>query len=82
MSIIPDKIPEPHNMNIVAAVRLPFVSSINLSAKKLIPPFASNPPMIMNKPTKKNIVSHSTSLYISFGFSNKSRKDAPATANA
>ena len=81
LSIIPDKIPEAHKIIIVAAFKLPPVSVIKPSARNFMPPFASKPPIIINKPTKKNIVSHSTSRYISFGYSNNTKNAAPATAN-
>ena len=45
-----------------------------------MPPDASRPPMIINKPIKKNIVFHSTSQNISFGFSNNKSTLAPSIA--
>ena len=80
LSIMPDKIPEPHSIAIEANVCEPCVTSISHFAISSIPPAFSNPPIIMNKPIKKNIVLHSTSFRISFGFSNKSKKLAPAIA--
>ena len=73
LSIIPDKIPDPHNITIEAADCEPWVTSNSHLAINSIPPAFSNPPIIINKPMKKKIVFHSTSFIISVGFSNNNK---------
>ena len=80
LSIIPDIIPEAHRIIMAVISFEPFVISIIHSAISLIPPVASKPPMITNKPIKKNIVFHSISIKISVGFSKSNKIDAPSIA--
>jgi len=72
--------PEAQRIIIAVASCEPCVTFNIHCAIKAIPPDASRPPIIINKPIKKNIVFHSTSDKISFGFSNKSKTLAPSIA--
>ena len=80
LSITPDINPDAHSTSIDVAAWLPCVTLIIHSAISLIPPVASSPPIIINRPTKKKIVFHSTSLKISDGFSNTNKNAAPNIA--